>query len=235
LKLNEIVALGCFALNPSHFKAVSIRQNSVFSTESGTRKKTELNPPLIDTSLIAPIVGRVASSPKIKCVTNEEFEAFARNIEEVGMASPLNVQYPGVDGVMHFRVKDEHNKEEWITAFLQVTISSSHAFSREAVGNLKAIIDQIEQTVKQKNIKNHRIVLFWLGAKTKNSTSPDINLNKNLNKDIHQYYVTKALDTPTATQKLTRKQTKANSAPTATGKVTRRKRAKEQNEDIDSS
>jgi hypothetical protein len=77
-------------------------------------------------------------------------------------------------------------------------------------------------------------VLFWLGAKTMNSTSPDTNLNKNLNKDIHQYYVTKALDTSTATQKIIRNQTKANNTPTATGKVTRRKRAKEQNEDIDS-
>jgi hypothetical protein len=119
LKLSEIVALGCFALNPSHFKAVPLSQNRVVSTESGTRKKIKLNPPLIDTSLIAPFVGHVASSPKIKCVTNE---AFARNIEAVGMASLLNVQYPGVDGVMHLRVKDEHNEEEWITAFLHYHI-----------------------------------------------------------------------------------------------------------------
>jgi hypothetical protein len=103
------------------------------------------------------------------------------------------------------------------------------------VVNSKTIIYQIEQIVQQKNILNHRIAMFWLGANTKNPTSLDINLNKNLNRDIHHYYVTNALDTPASSQKLTRKQTKAYNTPTTTGKVSRRKRAKEQNEDIDSS
>jgi hypothetical protein len=31
---------------------------------------------------------------------------------EVGMASLLDGQYRGIDGVMHFRIKDKYNEEE---------------------------------------------------------------------------------------------------------------------------
>jgi hypothetical protein len=139
-KLNEIIALGCFALKHSHFQAIPISQLCVSQNEEEDKKKNKnkISPPSIDTATIATFaMENVVTSPEMKCLTNEEFEEFVLNIEQVGIASPLNVQYPAIDGVLHFRLIS-NNKEEWITAFVQYSVSETHPFSPEAVITLES-------------------------------------------------------------------------------------------------
>jgi hypothetical protein len=168
-------------------------------TKKKKKNKNKISPPSIDTTQ-----STIAISPEMNCLTNEEFEEFALNIERVGMASPLNVQYPGIDGVLHFRLLS-NNKEEWITAFVQYSISETHPFSPEAVITLESHIPKIEQTVKEKRIANHRTVLFSIGPKRKNPNCPDPEINTSLNRNIDHYYISKALNTLTTTQQQLRK------------------------------
>jgi hypothetical protein len=65
----------------------------------------------------------------------EEFEAFASIIVEVGMASLLDGQYCGIDGVMHFRIKDKYNEERFnkfskmlLSIFLRLLLVVGHPF-----------------------------------------------------------------------------------------------------------
>jgi hypothetical protein len=40
-------------------------------------------------------------SPQIRMMNNEQFRKFVLNVEQVGMACPINSQYSAIDGVMH--------------------------------------------------------------------------------------------------------------------------------------
>ena len=205
-KLMEILVLGCFALAPNHFLATGISQPSVFSNG-------KIVPKEIDTKLIDTIVHSNSTSPNICSLPNEEFERVASNTNQIGMASPLNQFYPGIDGVAHFTTKKKMPKEqsegreedgtydERVTAFFQVTISRKHEFGKEATENLNALIKKIEANAKENKFSKHRIVFFWLGKRGDSGKScPDNKLNRNIKRDMEHYHITLNLNKITDAQ-----------------------------------
>jgi hypothetical protein len=109
-KLNECLALGLFALNPAFFKAMPIVQ----SRNDG---KEKIIHPTIDTKSIDKFVAsKDGISPQIWMMNNEQFRKFVLNVEQVGMACPINSQYPAIDGVMLFLL----NGGVRTTSFMQV-------------------------------------------------------------------------------------------------------------------
>jgi len=175
-KLNECLALGLFALNPAFFKAMPIVQ----SRNDGKEKITH---PTMDTKSIDKFVAsKDGISPQIWMMNNEQFRKFVLNVEQVGMACPINSQYSAIDGVMYFLL----NGGVRTTSFMQVTTSDLHETGDEAANSLKSLIDGIlEQHA------NHQIVFFWMNFGTKH---PDIKLNSKLKQDIPHFHIKKATD-----------------------------------------
>lgn len=121
-------------------------------------------------------------------MNNKQFRNFVLSVEQVGMACPINSQYPAIDGVMHFLMDDGVR----ITAFMQVTTSALHETGDEAAHSLKSLIDGILE-----HHPNHQIVFFWMNFGTKH---PDKNLNSKLKQNIPHYHIRKATDIPTESQ-----------------------------------
>ena len=71
--------------------------------------------------------------PQIRMMNNEQFRNFVLSVEQVGMACPINSQYPAIDGVMHFLMDDSVR----ITAFfMQVMTSAMYETGDEAAHSL---------------------------------------------------------------------------------------------------
>jgi hypothetical protein len=179
--------LGLFALHPAFFQAVSIKQQ----TNDG---KGKINHPIIETERIDNefAVSKESNSeispPQIRVMNNEQFKNFVLSLEQVGMACPINSQYLGIDGVVHFRMDDGVR----ITAFMQVMTSALYEIGDEAAHSLKSLIDGILE-----HHTNHQIVFFWMNFGTKH---PDKNLNSKLKQNIPHYHIRKATDIPTESQ-----------------------------------
>ena len=187
LKLNECLALGLFALHPTFFQVVSIKQQT-------NDCKGDINHPIIKTERIdnefavSKESNSEISSPQIRVMNNEQFKNFVLNVEQVGMACLINSQYPATDGVMHLLMDDGVR----ITAFMQVMTSTLYEICDEAAHSLKSLIDGILE-----HHPNHQIVFFWMNFGTKH---PDKNLNYKLKQNIPHYHIRKATDIPTESQ-----------------------------------
>lgn len=112
------------------------------------------------------------------------------------MVSPINLNYPGIDGVGHFRIVYADGSTEWISAFLQSTISETHPFGVEAAKNLETLITYIKRGVKKHQLEKHRIVFLWFGShvKLEKTPTPDKDINKYLKYDYGHYYICKGVD-----------------------------------------
>jgi hypothetical protein len=211
-KLNEIASLGCFALNPTFFKASPLWYNDGSKDKSDAITNVSLNSSNKPSDKSKS--KRIESQPldlnrfnhlridgvetAIPCLTDKQMEEFILDVGRIGMAAPRNNYYPGIDGVGHFHLKaveadGQRQSEEWITAFFQVTASHRHEFSDGSIRLIKKLLPMMDENAKKLKFPNHRVVIFWLGKpETSSLKSPDINISVNLDlgRNIEQYQIT---------------------------------------------
>lgn len=187
-KMFEILSLGCFALYSGHFKIEPIP----FANPKNLSEL--LFPPNITSKNIQflPVGGKDLDKLRssVRSVTNEEMEDFAGDITRRGVVTPLNLQYPGIDGIARF----EYGNTIY-SAFIQVTVAETHKFRPEAAALLRKLRTLAETSAASAQ-GNHKCVLMWLIEKNtvNKSKSLDKKLTESLGTHIDEYVVYGNLD-----------------------------------------